>query len=86
MYNRKDLEMSKQEEIIQGFNYAKSIINSITVSGIDNCQKISAVYNNIDVLLNMLLNGNISIIENQSTEENKDLTKQKPKGNSNAKS
>ena len=53
---------NKQEQIVQGFNYAKNILNSISVIGIDNCQKISAIYNNIEVFLNMLANEEIHIV------------------------
>lgn len=48
----------------QGLEYAKSILNSITVMGIDNCQKISAVYNNIEVFLSMVTKGEILITDN----------------------
>ena len=65
---------SKQEQITQCFNYTKNILNSITISGIDNCQKLSTVYNNIDVFLNMLLNNEISIVNNQAIDEKKDIT------------
>lgn len=55
---------SKKEQLVQGFMYAKNILNSIEVSGIDNYQKIIAVYNNIDVFLKMLSNGDLVIVEN----------------------
>lgn len=58
----KKSEINKKEQIIQGLQYAKNILNTITVSGIDNCQKISAVYNNMEVFLNMIINKEIDII------------------------
>lgn len=77
--------MEKQEQIIQGFNYVKNIINSINIVGIDNCQKLMTIYNNIDIFLNMLLNNEISIIENKNTEKDKTVVKQESKSNSNSK-
>lgn len=55
---------NKIEQAKQGLEYAKGILNSIAVKGIDNCQKLSAVYNNIDVFLTMLANEEISLIDN----------------------
>lgn len=52
--------------IIQSLDFSKQTLNSITVCGIDNCNKLSAVYNNIDVLLNMISSGDITIIDNKS--------------------
>lgn len=60
---------NKAEQAKQGLEYAKSLLNSITVKGIDNCQKLSAVYNNIDVFLDMVKNGDISIADNTSHQE-----------------
>lgn len=54
---------NKIEQIKQGFYYIKNLINTIEVKGIDNCQKLTAIYNNIDVFLNMIANGEISITE-----------------------
>ena len=61
---------NKTEQAIQGLEYAKGILNSIAVKGIDNCQKLSAVYNNIDVFLAMLINGEISLKDNSKKNEN----------------
>lgn len=69
------MDENKVEQIIQGFNYARNILNSITVSGIDNCQRISAVYNNIDVFLNMIANNEITIIDNATKEKEKSQSK-----------
>lgn len=57
------------EQIIKGFEYAKVAADSIKVSGVENCQKLMAIYNNIDIFLNMVKSGTISIIDNN---ENKD--------------
>lgn len=60
----------------QGLEYAKGILNSITVTGIDNCQKISAVYNNIEVFLSMVAKGEILITDNvisNSSDEQMDI-------------
>lgn len=62
---------NKIEQAKQGLEYAKSILNSITVTGIDNCQKMSAVYNNIDVFLTMVMSGEIIMTVN----EQKDIDK-----------
>ncbi|MDO5398553.1 MAG: hypothetical protein Q4G33_11565 [bacterium] len=63
------MENNTIEQIIQGFEYAKNAANSINVGGIDNCQKIMVIYNNIDIFLNMIKNGTISIIDNTQTNE-----------------
>lgn len=60
--------MNKKEQIIQGFNYAKNILNSISITGVDNFQKIGIVYNNIDIFLNMIANNELSIVENSDIE------------------
>lgn len=60
---------NKIKEILQGFNYAKNLLNSIAVSGVENCQKITMVYNNIEVFLNMVNQGEILITENQPDED-----------------
>lgn len=62
----------------QGLEYAKSILNAITVTGIDNCQKISAVYNNIEVFLSMVTKGEILITDNvvsNGSDEQMDINK-----------
>lgn len=64
------MEKDKVEQIIQGFTYVKTVLNSVVVSGVDNFQKLSAVYNNVDVFLNMIANGEITIIDNSSSNEN----------------
>lgn len=53
--------MTKSEEIYKGLEYVKNILNSISVTGIDNCQKMVVIYNNIDVVLNMITSGQMSI-------------------------
>lgn len=58
------------EQILQGLDYAKTTLNFITVSGVDNCQKLSMVYNNIDIFLKLLKQGKMSIIENVSEKDN----------------
>ena len=55
----------------EGLEYAKNLLNTITVKGIDNCQKISAVYNNIDVFLKMIASGEISITDVKVKESKK---------------
>ena len=60
---------NKAEQAKQGLEYAKILLNSITVKGIGNCQKLSAVYNNIDVFLNMVKNGDISIDDHTAHQE-----------------
>ena len=62
---------NKTEQAKQGLEYAKNLLNSITVKGIDNCQKLSAIYNNIDVFLAMLTNGEMSLIDNTQKNEDK---------------
>ena len=62
---------NKTEQAKQGLEYAKNLLNSITVKGIDNCQKLSAIYNNIDVFLTMLTNGEMSLIDNTQQNEDK---------------
>lgn len=59
----------KLEQIIQGFNYSKEVINSIPVTGVENCKKIEIIYNNIDVFLNMIFKGEILITDNTETTE-----------------
>lgn len=71
------MDANIKEQIIQSFNYSKSLLNSINITGIDNCQRISTVYNNIDVFLNMVNNGDISIVDNNHPEP--DLSKPKQK-------
>ena len=66
--------MNKLEQIKQGFEYTRSILNSLTISGIDNCKKVSIIYNNIEILLTMIANGEITVVDN--TEE-KSSTKKK---------
>lgn len=63
---------NKQEQITQCFNYTISILNSISVVGVENCQKINAIYNNIDVFLNMINNGEIQIISPCSDNKKQD--------------
>lgn len=67
------MSKEKQEQIVQGFNYAKNLLNSISITGIDNCQKLSAVYNNIDVFLNMLESEEIRIaaVDKEKAKANK---------------
>lgn len=62
---------NKIEQAKQGLEYAKSILNSITVTGIDNCQKMSAVYNNIDVFLTMVMSGEIIMTVNEQKDVDK---------------
>lgn len=73
--------MNKIEQIKQGFYYAKDLLNDIEVKGIENCQKLTAIHNNIDVFLNMVANGEISIIEPDNVEEKE---KSKTRSSSNA--
>lgn len=57
-----------EEQVIQGFVYAKDLLNSIAVSGISNCQKLAKVYNNIDVFLSMINSGELVLrINNEKT-------------------
>lgn len=51
------------EQIKEGFKYALEVLNTISVTGVDNCQKISMVYNNIDVFVKLLTQGKIQLIE-----------------------
>lgn len=66
--------MNKLEQIRQGFEYTKNILNSLTISGIDNCKKVSIIYNNIEILLTMIANGEITVVDNA---EEKASTKKK---------
>lgn len=57
-----------EEQVIQGFVYAKDLLNSIAVSGISNCQKLAKVYNNIDVFLSIINSGELILqINNEKT-------------------
>lgn len=51
------------EQIEEGFKYALDVLNTISVTGIDNCQKISMVHNNIEVFIRLLNQGKIQITE-----------------------
>ena len=67
---------NKQEQIVQGFNYAKNLLNSISVTGVDNCQKISAIYNNVEVFLNMLINEEVYIVANNENKKKQNKNKE----------
>ena len=64
--------MNKREQILQGFNYALKTLNQISVSGVDNCEKIYTVYNNLNVFLSMLINNEIQVTEAKSEKESND--------------
>lgn len=64
--------MNKMEQILQGFNYALKTLNQISVSGVDNCEKIYTVYNNLNVFLSMLINNEIQVTETKSEKESND--------------
>lgn len=51
------------QKIIEGLELARDYANSIHVSGINNFQKLSAIYNNINVVINMLKKGEIVLSE-----------------------
>lgn len=67
--------MTKSEQIYQGLEYAKNILNSLSVTGIDSCKKLVIAYNNIDALLTMINNGQISINCNTTDTDNTKDTK-----------
>lgn len=56
-------ERITSEQIEEGFKYALEILNTISVTGADNCQKISMVYNNIEVFLRLLAQGKVQLTE-----------------------
>ena len=62
------------DQILQGFSYAEELLNSISVSGIENCQKLAKAYNNIDVFLNMFRAGQLSIQINSTKGANETNT------------
>lgn len=62
---------NKAEKARQGLEYARNILNTITVKGIDNCQRLSAVYNNIDIFLSMIANGEISLTDDSQKDTDK---------------
>jgi len=54
---------NKSEKAIRGLEYARDTLDAITISGIGNCQRLSAAYNNITVFLSMFANGEISVTD-----------------------
>lgn len=54
---------NKKEQVIQGIQFAKNILNSITVMGVDNCSKLTMAYKNIEAVLNILASDDIEIKE-----------------------
>lgn len=54
------------EQIVQAFNYSKNLLDTVTVSGAENCKKISVIYSNIETFLNILAQGNMEIVEKDS--------------------
>lgn len=56
---------NKIDTIIKAFEMSKTFLNDINVNGIENCQKLVLVYNNIDVFLNMIASGEIVVDEKQ---------------------
>ncbi len=52
------------EQARQGLEYAKNILNTINVTGIDNCHKLVIAHNNLDVFLSKVSNGEILISDN----------------------
>ena len=62
---------NKIEQVKQGLEATKNILNAISVQGIDNCQRLSAAYSNIEVFLSMLANGDISLVDNSQQDTEK---------------
>lgn len=68
--------MNRIEEIQKGFEYTKSVLNSLTISGVENCKKIGIIYNNIEAFLLMIANGEVTIAESdKEKEDNKEKKK-----------
>lgn len=72
--NKLETDKITAEQIAQGFVYAEELLNSIGVSGIENCQKLAKAYNNIDVFLNMFKAGQLSIQINSTKGANETNT------------
>ena len=55
--------MSKIEQIKQGLKYTSEIVNTISISGVENAKKIEVVYSNITGILAMIENGDVELTE-----------------------
>ena len=60
---------SKENEIIQAIAMVRETLENIEVSGTENCKRILIIQNNIDVLFNMLTNGEIKIVTEECKEK-----------------
>lgn len=61
----------KSEQIKNGLIYAKNLLDTVTVSGAENCQKISAIYNNLAITIAMLENGEIVLADGETKDTSK---------------
>ncbi len=52
------------EQVIKGFEYARNAANTIETTGVGNMQKLIAIYTNIDIFLQAVNSGQISLIDN----------------------
>ena len=59
------------DKLKQALDYSKIILNTMNITGVENCGKILTVYNNLDAILKMLETGELALTEQKPPEENK---------------